>query len=431
MDLPRFISSRPYGALVAGGGAAGIAAVGALLHFNRSMRIAWIDPDFQGGRISQRYRDVSSNTKVKLFKDYADALEPFQTITKAYPKPNAMTDLASLDQDKGCRLDYAANMLQMLTAGLCSSPNVHPFRGNVTHAVRHNLGGNSPSRPTDRNHWTTQLSFAPHTPDSAHEISGFEDTSNAISAERLVLATGSSPSSMPLPTSKPTQLDLDECLDRSALRDLLPSDRPCTVGVIGTSHSGVVLLMNLYELATTTHRHLRMRWFVRSELTYAQEMDGWILRDNTGLKGASAEFARRHLEPEKLKESDVGRYLEQVHCPDARDEGMRGELERCDFVVQAIGFKKDGLPRLTRGGEDVREVGYDALSGRLLDGEGRVLEGAFGAGIAFPEKVTDPYGNVEYAVGLWKFMRYLKRAVPGWVSDPTGKGGDEAVQARL
>jgi len=35
-------------------------------------------------------------------------------------------------------------------------------------------------------------------------------------------------------------------------------------------------------------------------------------------------------------------------------------------------------------------------------------------GIAFPESVTDPEGNKEMAVGLWKFMRYLKRIVPDW-----------------
>jgi succinate dehydrogenase/fumarate reductase flavoprotein subunit len=51
--------TKAYNSIVVGAGGAGIAAVGALLHFHQSSRIAWIDPDFSGGRISKRYRDVS------------------------------------------------------------------------------------------------------------------------------------------------------------------------------------------------------------------------------------------------------------------------------------------------------------------------------------------------------------------------------------
>jgi hypothetical protein len=48
-------------------------------------------------------------------------------------------------------------------------------------------------------------------------------------------------------------------------------------------------------------------------------------------------------------------------------------------------------------------------------GSSRVISGLFGAGIAFPERVVDPHGNIEYAVGFFKFMKFLKRVVPSWV----------------
>ena len=35
-------------------------------------------------------------------------------------------------------------------------------------------------------------------------------------------------------------------------------------------------------------------------------------------------------------------------------------------------------------------------------------EGVRGFGIAFPEMVTDPAGHDEFAVGMWKFMRYVR-----------------------
>jgi len=57
--LLKAMLTRVYDVTVAGAGAAGIATVGALLHFHKGIRIAWIDPDFGGGRIAKRYRDVS------------------------------------------------------------------------------------------------------------------------------------------------------------------------------------------------------------------------------------------------------------------------------------------------------------------------------------------------------------------------------------
>ena len=37
---------------------------------------------------------------------------------------------------------------------------------------------------------------------------------------------------------------------------------------------------------------------------------------------------------------------------------------------------------------------------------GEKIAGLFGADIAFPERVVDPEGNVEYAVGLWTFVKF-------------------------
>jgi len=41
-------------------------------------------------------------------------------------------------------------------------------------------------------------------------------------------------------------------------------------------------------------------------------------------------------------------------------------------------------------------------------------ETRLGVYIAWPNRVTDPEGNVEYAVGLAKFMSFLKEVVPNW-----------------
>jgi hypothetical protein len=70
---------------------------------------------------------------------------------------------------------------------------------------------------------------------------------------------------------------------------------------------------------------------------------------------------------------------------------------------------------LSRNGQ-ILNPEFDYESGGFVDGEGRVLRGLYGAGIAFPERVVDPYGNVEYAVGLYKFMKFVKRVCPMWTA---------------
>jgi hypothetical protein len=77
----RMMSSRhtPYEAVVVGAGPAGITCVGNLLE-RQLAPILWVDDRFDGGRINRLYREVPSNTKVKLFIDFAEATEPFRRI---------------------------------------------------------------------------------------------------------------------------------------------------------------------------------------------------------------------------------------------------------------------------------------------------------------------------------------------------------------
>jgi len=335
---------------------------------------------------------ICSNTKTALFLNYANAFEPLRQVISSAPKPNAITSLEDIDQNRGCRLDYAADMLLMLTKGLLRHPQIDVQFGNLAQADYKN----PPST------WSVR--------------SRSEGTLNGRlgQSRSLVLCTGSSPMSMTLPTSSPIAINLDIALDRQKLRSSLSTAEDIVVGVIGTSHSAIVALMNCYELATETYPRLRIKWFVRSPLSYAVEMDGWILRDNTGLKGASADFAREHLEDSKLPRSRVGRYVTKVDCPDAGDESMRPQLSACTHVVQAIGFKRESLPHLSIDGADLQEVTYDPESGSLQNGRGYAVPHLYGAGIAFPERVTDPAGNTEHAVGMWKFVKYLQRVVPSW-----------------
>ena len=172
--------------------------------------------------------------------------------------------------------------------------------------------------------------------------------------------------------------------------------------------------MNLYDIARSSHSNLRVKWFSRRPLVYAVHMDGWILYDNTGLKGIAASFARENLEDDKLRSSPVSKYIEKIDCSHNEQSTYESMLPKCTNLIQAVGFVRDPLPCLTRDGTMLENVAYDHERGGFRDGEGRKLTGLYGAGIAFPELVTDPAGNTELAVGFWKFMKYLKNVVPQW-----------------
>lgn len=240
-----------------------------------------------------------------------------------------------------------------------------------------------------------------------------------ISANRLILCTGSHPTNIPVPVPglDIECLDLDTVLKPSELADTLPTENSTTVGVVGASHSAILALLNLTKLAQSSHPKLRVKWFTRHPLRYAEYKDGWILRDNTGLKGLAADYARTQLEDDKLATSAAGKIITKVDCSGgaSRESAQyHTHLPGCSYLVSAVGFTRDPLPQLSKDGSPFA-MEFDHETGRFHEeGDGPVIPGLFGAGIAFPERVVDPYGNVEYAVGFFKFMKFLKRVVPSW-----------------
>ncbi|KAG8157727.1 hypothetical protein KVR01_012389 [Diaporthe batatas] len=384
-----YSSGRRYETVVVGAGPGGIGAVGNLLEANKGP-ILWADEAFDGGRLNKHYREVPSNTKVKFFTRYAEGVEVFRDIAKETPEPNAMSHLLGLDAEKTCHIAQAADLCLMLTDGLDEQRGVTKHQGRVTDAA---WSGST---------WSVSIARPGGTP-------------TQVDASRLVLCTGSSPTSGPLPVSHLQHVHLDTALSPTLLSRTLPTDQPVQIGVIGASHSAILVLRNLSRLASGTHPRLRIKWFTRHPLRYAEERDGWILRDNTGLKGEVATWARENLEEGVLASSSVSGHLVKVATSHGSEaETYARELAGCTHVCQAIGYKPDPLPELRVDGRTVAPR-FDNATGAFVDAaSGGRIPGLFGAGIAFPQRVVDPEGNVEYAVGLFKFMNFLKKVVPGW-----------------
>lgn len=251
----------------------------------------------------------------------------------------------------------------------------------------------------------------------------------SASSDLLFLCTGSYPQRQDLRdiAEKRAIIHLDKCLKPSDLKRKLlngfkkmpESIKNPTIAVIGASHSAILVLRNLHRLASNPEnglKELRIKWFTRHELRYAEERDGWIKRDNTGLKGEVATWAKENLEADTFPTSDVSKYLEKVKTsPETEEKDMVEHLHGCQFEVQAVGFTRNLLPLIERNGAPL-DIKYDHETSGFVDAQGEKIRGLYGAGIAFPEKVVDPEGDTEYAVGLWKFMKYLKRVAPTWTA---------------
>ncbi|KAI3327819.1 hypothetical protein HD806DRAFT_484026 [Xylariaceae sp. AK1471] len=402
-------------AVVVGAGPGGITVVGNLLEHGAELqtdqrKLVWVDPYFQGGRVNARYREVPSNTKANLFAQFANEVSPFKAIVETTPKPNALTALQELPQEQGCRLSYAADMCLMLTNGLAKHPEVQLQQAKVTSAIL----------DEQTNIWKVAL-----------------DNGRHVTTSKIALCTGSGPVSKTLPAIEKIHqqslipVDLDVALTPSILTKTFDPAAKTTVAVVGASHSAILVLMNLVNLAGSSHPNLRIKWFTRNQqLRYAEYMDGWILRDNTGLKGQAAEWAHQNLDDEAFPNSPVSKIITKVWTAGKEEEAYKAELPGCTHIIQAVGYARNPLPRFEVIGKDggaakPLHVEYDHLTGRFYRSEGSKAErernyipGLFGAGIAFPERVTDPRGNVEHAVGFWKFMKFVKRVVPDWVNKP-------------
>lgn len=456
-----------YDAVVVGAGPAGIVSVGNLLE-KQVGNILWVDETFQGGRINQYYREVPSNTKTKLFLEFAESVAPFRNIVSADSSKDLLQNIRKLDQEKGCQLSHAADICLMLTSGLKQTPGVTAQPGRVTSAT---LDERSQT-------WNVNLT----TPTQSSSSTPLEP----IRTKRLILCTGSTPLDPPLPYEPPglKHINLDDALSPTTLRTLLTplssSRTPTTIAVIGASHSAILVLMNLsHIISSSPHLNLNVKWFTRHPLRYAEyDSSGHVsARDNTGLKGQAAVWAKENLEPLFSSSSSSSsssspsttatvtsvangniqmiRYKkgdeESVYRKYLLEKEQEEKIPSPKFLIQAIGYIRNPIPTLSiivpkshtnaKNEELIITPIFDHDKGIFSYispnttpsppasnitppnemSKKKQIPGLYGAGIAFPQKILDKkYLHEEMNVGFMKFMK----AVKGWVGGWKGVGGE-------
>lgn len=334
---------------IVGAGPAGIAAVGKLLDAGiEPHEILWIDPHFNVGDLGCYWKNVSSNTKVRLFISFLEAANSFQ-----YNKAPDF-QLNHLPPEATCTLSSIVEPLQWVTEHL-----IKKVRAEKT--------------------LITSMSLS-------NRVWALDNSSKSYLAKNVVLATGAVPLNLDYPTV--SEIPFNVAIDKHQLSEAV--DKNKTYAVFGSSHSAIIIMKYLVDIGVK-----KIINFYRSPCRYAINMGEWILFDNTGLKGHTAEWAREYIDG--TLPPNLVRYK-------SNPANIAQYLPECDKAIYAVGFKRRDT--ITIGEYEHKQYNQHV---------GIIAPGLFGFGIAYPEIKSDPFGSIESQVGLWKFMVYLNKVLPIWL----------------
>ena len=336
--------------LIVGAGPEGIITVGVLMDIGIDPKtIVWVDPEFNVGRMGEFYCHVPSNNKAKEFIAFINACNTFQECSCP-----AIDALHLLDPMHACDLELIVEPLRCITQYL--NTKVKPVQDSI----------NALNFENGMWHVGTQ-------------------NSGQITAQHVVLATGSKPRTLEL--NNQNVIPLDYALDQETLKTLVnKNDR---VGVVGGAHSAILLLKYLSTMPV-----LHIYNFYRKPITYAIDQGCWAL-DPVALKGTTAIWAKEVLE------KNPPANLSRIKIED--ENKLNRWLRRCTKVIYAIGLERNQVPAIN---------GTTPITS-YQENTGLIAPRLFGIGVAFPEYKVDE-GHGRHIIGLNCFMDYAHRLIPQW-----------------
>ena len=238
----------------------------------------------------------------------------------------------------------------------------------------------------------------------------------------------------PKDTNNPKDSDLRSSDPACPTANEKAAPKPLTIGVIGNSHSGVLAIRNLYETSQECSLPMTIFSFELRPILYAEYREDGIVHDNTGLKGATAEWSKQVMESSNPGQGQIKR-IQVGHAAESEKQVYGTTLTKCTHLIYAVGYDRNTIPRIKMDGKrvdkgikfDMHSSGFhlgsadgveerdgNADRGKRRGQDKDLIPGLYGCGIAFPEEVEDPKGNVEAAVGFAKFFKFAERVKTIW-----------------
>lgn len=284
-----------------------VAAVGKLIDKGvKPLDIAWIDPAFKVGDLGEKWRRVSSNTKVKFFLNYLEECKSFRFGVS----PDF--ELKHISGESTCLLGLVADPLQWVSDHL--------------KLAAHAIEGKCQSLVLKNRQWEVSLE------------------NETFYSKSVILAHGSTPKKLSYPNIE--EIPLETAIDHQKITGV-END---TVAVFGSSHSSMIVLQNLLKANVK-----KVINFYNSMTKYALFFEEWILFDNTGLKGQAAHFAKENID------GTWPQSLERYHLSDPH---FKKHLISCNKVVYAVGFERRASLEIPQ----VNEITYNDRNGIIAPG---------------------------------------------------------------
>ena len=300
--------------LVVGGGPVGTLAVAVLLD-SGAKNVAWVEPSFERmGRLAA-YGSVPANTRsdrlLRVFRSL-----PALNFDASQERRRERSDgthplLSSSDPMGTLPLQASLDALRDGSEALRWHARVVTYAGEVTSLYGSEADG-----------WSTVVQLAPV------EVNGTRRRRGEVFvlAEHVILATGAVPRRPPTQLATVLQaagvrtLEFDDAVAPARmLHQCAPlanassrTLRGAHFAVVGASHSGMLAARNALTHCDGASVHV----FSRGPVRMAEERDGWIKFDGTGLKGDVRDWAMGVL----AEQQDLARPVLQG----ARDTGSAG-----------------------------------------------------------------------------------------------------------
>jgi hypothetical protein len=226
---------------IIGAGFAGITSLAILLDLGADpSKVAWIDPEFNVGRVGKYYRDVPGNIQAKHLTEYVENCPFFKDINSP-----SLDKLYTYEPEQFQCLHVIVDPLLDFTSYLQN--RVIPIKDCVTSLAR------------IQDYWVL------HTSDGT------------INAKKVILAIGAHPRCLDYEIA---EIPLDDAFDKDKLAQYLSPD-DC-VAVFGSMHSAMLVLKNLCECC------------------FLKQIVNFYIQDyfygSPGLEGATAKWAQNVLE---------------------------------------------------------------------------------------------------------------------------------------
>lgn len=327
--------------------------------------ISWIDPEFKVGAFGQEWRHVPGNTTASKYRAvYQDMLSILNAYGIRAPDLSAFA-LYSEETEYPSLLETAAEPLRWMTAAL--QPLVTPIRGQASEI----LGAINDFQ--------------------IHLASG-----ETLHAKKCILALGGRAKNLLLPdVDKGKIIPLEIALDRDVLKSFVvkqPEMIHSTVLVQGSSHSAALAVWNLLACGMTVKQIMNKPYRYHS---MRKNSNGILcsVNENTGLKGAVAQFTRA-LEAKTIYPHQWSYDILSLDKP--------MDYSPYDYIISAIGLEP--IDSLFIQGVNSSRIHYDHHTTRTE------IPGIFAIGVGYPLAAEDGSKNV----GISKFWPDIGKVISKW-----------------